>query len=175
MVTLDSLKENTTGKLTAEGVRLIARLLSREVTAPSMVADDDGWHILPDSDGGNPGKIVLLRSIELAAVGYERDKIMAQELRYKDSPPQVGRVEAFGSKFEVYPFITHSYSSYDFFRSVIPLVVEPDEEELNVNAFFAYEIVQIGGYWQLKHVLRLPAGIQATDVNNIDYAGGSST
>lgn len=175
MATLDDLKANTTGKLTAGEIQLIAHLLAREVTAPNMVADDDGWHILTGGAGGNEGKMVLLRLIELVADGYERNKIMAQEIRYRDSPPQEGRVRAFGATFEVFPTLGHTYDSYKWPRSYRPLVGELEDEELNPNLFFAYEAVEYDGYWHIKHLPRMPAGIGSVDLDDIDASGGVST
>lgn len=175
MATLDDLKANITGKLTAGEIQLIAHLLAREVTAPSMVADDDGWHILPDSDGGNPTKMVLLRLVELKADGVERDKMVAQEIRYRDSPPQAGRVKAFGSEFEVFPTLGHTYGSYKWIRSYRPLVGEPEDEELNPNLFFAYEAVEYDGYWHVKHLPRMSAGVGSVDLDDVDASGGVTT
>lgn len=172
---LESLRDNTTGRLTAEDIRFIAELLSREVTAPNMHSDAAGWHILPSGDAGTQTKTVIIRSIELVANGYGADKIMVQELQYKDSPPVAGQIQAIGEKFEVFPFEGHSYSSYDFFRSVLPLIGELEDESIHPNACFAYIAYLRKGYWLLAHQLRMSAGVTAVDVNNVDYAGGSST
>ncbi len=176
MATLDDLKVNTTGRLTADEIQLIAHLLSREVTAPNMVTDDDGWHILSDSSEGKDVKLVLLRLVELAADGAEHNKILAQEIKYRDSPPQEGRVKAFGAVFEVYPMLGHTYSSYKWSRSYRPLIGELKDEELNPNLFFAYECTeQDDGYWVIKHLPRMPAGIGSVDLDDIDASGGTST
>lgn len=176
MAILSDLINKSPGEIiTADEIRLIGRLLNQRTTGPGVYQDDTGDHTHRAGGKGTKLQLVLLRSVEIKDDGAERDKILAQRLRYRDSPPKAGKVVAYGNEFEVYPMLGHSYGSYDFLRSVLPLIGELKDEDIHPNAFFAYEVVMQQGYWILKHLLRMPANVQTVDVDNIDYSGGGGT
>lgn len=161
--------------ITADMIRLIGRSLSRRTAGAGVYQDETGDYIHQAGGKGGKSRLVLLRSLELLANDDERDKIMAQQVRYATSPPLEGVVVAFGSEFEVYPLPSHTYGSFNFLRSVLPLVGLLKDETIHPNAFLLYECVLKQGYWLLKPILRMFENVQAVDVDNIDYAGGGGT
>lgn len=176
MATIDDLKTASPGQpWTAEEVRLLGELLDRRVSGPGVYQDDTGDLIDVGSVGEDLYRYVVLRKLELKDDGAARDLIKAQQIQYKDSPPQAGRLAAYGLIFEVFPMLGHTYGSYNFLRSVFPLIGELKDEVLNANAFFAYKVVMWHGRWMIEHLPKMFENVQAVDVDHVDYSGGGGT
>lgn len=176
MATIDDLKTASPGQpWTAEEVRLVGELLDRRVSGPGVYQDDTGDLIDVGGGGEEAYRYVLLREVSAVSKEDDKDQITAQQLKYKDSPPQAGRLVAFGANFEVYPMLGHDYGSYKWLRSVFPLVGALKDETLNANAFFAYKVVMWHGRWMIEHLPKMFENTQAVDVDNIEHSGGGGT